>query len=439
MPNALIRIFLYLLIAILPLMLAALSAVEAHNLLQETGKSFALLGIMILSLQIPLAARIKGVERAFGLDILIRFHKHMGVFAVVLLLFHPLLLAAGRKDWNLLLGLDLPWYILLGKATLLLLIVNVSASTYQRSIRLKFENWRFIHDLLGPAIILLAFIHSWFAGHHLQLPFMKALWLVVLALSLSLYIYHRMIRPRRLKSRPYRVSEVVPETENVWTVKMVPPEGQTIEDYAPGQFHFLTFYRKRTLPVEEHHWTISSSPSQKGYVSSTIKALGDFTSTMGRTEKGDRVAVHGTFGRFSYVFHPEEKDLVFIAGGIGITPLMAMLRHMRDTRDRRSVTLLYANQKESDIVFLQELSKIQAGEFPALRAAHVLSRAGKGWHGERGHVNREKIEKYCGVDIANKTFYVCCPPGMLKAVLASLKDLGVLERRIRIEIFSFLD
>jgi predicted ferric reductase len=439
MLNTLIRIVLYSTVAVLPLVLAIFIAAEAPSLLQEVGKSFALLGFMILFLQVLLAARIKWIERAFGMDILIRYHKHMGIFAALLILSHPLLLAAGERSWRLLLALDLPWPILLGKATLGLLLVNVLASIYQKAVRLKFETWRCLHDLLGPAAILFAFTHSWLVGAHLQSPAMKTLWVVTLVLAVSVYAYHRIIRPRKLRARAYRVTEVIPETEDVWTVNMAPPEGEPIPAYAPGQFHFLTFYRKAGLPVEEHHWTISSSPAQKDYVSSTIKALGDFTSTMGLTEKGDRVSVHGPFGRFSYVFHPEEKDLVFIAGGIGITPLMSMLRHMKDTRDERAVILLYANRTPSDIVFREELSEIEKGEFPALNTVHVLSRAGEDWSGEKGYIDKEKIEKYCGVQAGDKSYYVCGPPGMLSTVTATLKELGVPDSRIRIEIFSFLD
>lgn len=88
--KALMRIFLYPAAAILPVALAGLAKIEAYNLLHEPGKSFALLGFMILSLQVLPAARIKWIERRFGLDILLRYHKHMGVFAACLLIAHPL-------------------------------------------------------------------------------------------------------------------------------------------------------------------------------------------------------------------------------------------------------------------------------------------------------------------------------------------------------------
>jgi ferredoxin-NADP reductase len=174
-------------------------------------------------------------------------------------------------------------------------------------------------------------------------------------------------------------------------------------------------------------------------VSSTIKALGDFTSTMGQTRVGDRAAVHGGFGRFSYVLYPKERDLVFIAGGIGITPLMSMIRHMQDTRDTRQVLLLYANKDQSGIVFSRELSEIEAGGHPSLRVVHVLGSPGPGWKGETGFVDEEKILRLCGDDLDGKIFYVCGPSGLIDAVLDALTGLGVEDYRIRIEIFSFLD
>jgi NAD(P)H-flavin reductase len=118
---------------------------------------------------------------------------------------------------------------------------------------------------------------------------------------------------------------------------------------------------------------------------------------------------------------------------------MSMLRHMRDTQDTRSVLLLYANPAQDQIVFGEELAEIQKGRHPFLKVVHVLSRPNEGWTGETGHVDREKIERFCGDDLRTKVFYVCGPPPMLKAVIASLESLGVADRQIRIEIFSFLD
>ena len=201
----------------------------------------------------------------------------------------------------------------------------------------------------------------------------------------------------------------------------------------------MTFHRAPGLPVEEHHWTISSSPAQKDTISSTIKGVGDFTKTIPQTRPGDTATVHGSFGRFSHVLHPHERDLVFLAGGIGITPLMSMLRYMRDMDDDRSVLLLYGNRTEKDIVFRRELEEMAAGKRPDLTVVHILSGAGTDWTGETGHVDRERIKKYCEADLSEKIFYVCGPQKMAEALIKTLFEMGVSKSRIRQEIFSFLD
>jgi predicted ferric reductase len=341
--------------------------------------------------------------------------------------------------WKLLIGLKLPWYIWVGKAALVLVLANVLVATYQERLGLSFEKWRLGHDVLAPLILLGIFVHSWFAGDDLELGSMQAIWGGALVLAVSIFVYHRFLRPYNLGKNPYRIQEVIQESEDVWTVHLVPPQGQSIPAYFPGQFHFLTLFRDPALPVEEHHWTISSSPSQKEYISSTIKAVGDFTSTIDQTKPGDTAAVHGPFGRFSYALHPHERDLVFLAGGIGITPLMAMLRHMRDTRDTRSVTLLYANRREDQIVFRQELKEIAAGQWPNLQLVYVLSRPEGHWSGESGHIDQKKIEKFCGPNFQEKVFYICGPLGLSKTLISTLRNMGVPDKRIRHEIFSFLD
>ena len=439
MTGGLIRILAYLLVVTLPVWLTTWLGKEAEGIVSDVGRNFALIGFMILALQFLLAARIKWVERAFGFDILIRFHKLIALIAAAFLVLHPVLLALGGHGWHLLLGLDLPWFIWVGKAALILVLATVLSILYQGKLGLKFETWRLGHDLLAPVMLLLIFIHSWYTGDDLKLLPMQFLWIILLVASLSLFVHHRLLRPMRLGQQPYRVQEVYRETEDVWTVTLVPPQDQSIGDYLPGQFHFLTFFRDPALPVEEHHWTISSSPTQKGSISSTIKTVGDFTSTIDKTRKGDTAAVHGPFGRFSYLLHPDERDLVFLAGGIGITPLMAMLRHMRDTGDTRNVTLLFANRREDQILFRRELEEIAAGDYPKLQLVHVLSRPTDHWNGETGHVNGNMLDKYCGQNLNGRTFYICGPSRMAELLITSLRTRNVPDASIRREIFSFLD
>ncbi len=429
---------------LLPVILAVVLGTSAESFIESLALHLALMGFVLLGFQFVLAARVKWMERPFGLDIVIRFHQHMAVLAGLLLLAHPLLLAAGDHGWTLIVGLDVAWPIWLGRAALLLLILSIFVSKFQSSLGLSFESWRLGHDLISPTILTAAFLHSWVVGDDLEHPALRALWIAIFATAVLLLLYHRVIRPRRLARKAYRVTSVHPEAEDVWTLSFQPPEGEQIPPYHPGQFHFVTLIRGRGFPAEEHHWTISSSPTQKGQLSSTIKALGDFTATVGKTRIGDRAAVHGAFGRFSHTLHPEERDLVFLAGGIGITPLMSIIRYLRDTEDARTVLLIYGNVTEDSIVFRDELAGIEAGDHPRLRVVHVLSDPSPAWRGETGFLTREKIEHYCesagsGGCVAEQSFYVCGPPPMLRTVIQALKEMGVKDRRIRQEIFSLLD
>lgn len=438
--KGVLLIVFYLALVLAPLALVAVYTPPSHHrFIYEIGRGFALIGFVLLCLQPILAARIKWIERPFGLDILIRYHKYMAVFAVILLVWHPFLLAFGGASWLLSNTWNVPWYIWVGRTALAVLLVNVFLSLFQSPVRLKFEKWRLIHDVLSPSLLVLAFVHSLVAGDDIKVPAVRWLWVGMLGLAMVIFVYHRFLRPMQLRRRPFRVIDVRQEKERVWTIKLTPPEGRKRYKYLPGQFHFLTFHRGRDLPVEEHHWTISSSPAAEAYVSSTIKELGDFTATIGKTRPGDTATVHGPFGRFSYVLHPEERDLVFIAGGIGITPLMSMLRHMRDTGCSTPVLLIYANRSEQEIVFDKELLEIEKRGHPALKVVHVLSGPGKQWSGESGHIDREKIKRFCGENLSGKAFYVCGPPGMVKATVQSLKDLGVADSRMHQEIFSFLN
>ena len=439
MKKSIALILLYVFFVSFPLILAVIvNPAYGGSFVYELGKNFALVGLAIVSFQILLSGRFKWLERPFGFDVLIRFHKHVALLGITMLILHPVFLVIGGAGLDLAIGMDKPWYLWLGRISLGLLLINALLTRFQSGWRIKFERWRVIHDILAPVIIVFGFIHSWNIGSDLYNTPMRVLWVIMPVISIVLFLYHRFLRPFVLSRSAYEVVEVKEEAEKVWTVKMKPPLGRDVFGYLPGQFQFITFKRRKGLPIEEHHWTISSSPNEKNYVGSTIKALGDFTATIGETKTGDKAVIHAPFGRFSYVLHPDEKSFVFIAGGIGITPIMGMLRHMRDAKSTMPVVLLYGNRHEKDIVFKIELEEIEKGGHPVLKVVHVLSKPDENWNGETGYIDQEKIEKYCGV-LKGKGFYVCGPPGLVKKTIKNLRDLGVKDKRIHVELFSFLD
>lgn len=410
------------------------SAEPEDSPLREMGNIFALIGIAILLVQPVLAARIRWIERPFGLDAIYRLHKLLGIVAGSLIVCHPLLLAASGDFPSLLTRAGF-WFIVLGKIGVLVVAVLVLTALLYGALRLRFETWRRVHDVLAIGLISIAVVHSGFAGGLFDAAPVAVLWVALGVGAVWIFTWHRFIRPAQLRRRAWRVTAVTPENHNVTTLTLEPPVGEAAPDYLPGQFHFLTLYRK-SGPVEEHPFTISSSATQKGVVTSTIKASGDFTATVKDTQAGDLAARQGPFGRFSCALHPDEKDLVFIAGGIGITPFMSMLRWMRDTGTGARVTLVWGNRKERDLVFRDELDAITRSGSPSLSIVHVLSESDATWTGEKGYVDEEKIGRLVGNDLSGKTFYLCGPPTMMKKLTATLRKVGVPKRRIRSERFA---
>ncbi len=432
-----IRLIIYLFIIALPLILAKILIPGTnHNFYIELGKSAALLAIGFIILQPVLSARLKAISRPIGLDMIYRFHKSIPVIALILLILHPVLLSAGSGSWVLITSLQLPWYIILGKLALLLLFINIIVSYWRKDLSMGFQSWRVIHNIVGLIIIFSIFIHSWQVGSDIQKAGMQVLWIILLLGGVGFYMYHKIIRPIKLKRKPFVVTQVSEVNEEVTTLRFEPTSGQTVFDHFPGQFHFIRLYRNRGLPKEEHHFTISSGPQKKGFLESTIKASGDYTETIKKTKIGDKAAIHGPFGRFSYALHQNKKNLVFIAGGIGITPIMCMIRDIANKQDADfDIILLYANQTEKDILFYEELNRLEKNKKLNLNIVYFLAVPPGGWNGETGFITQEKIEKYCTVP-GGQAFYICGPPPMMRKTISHLRAMKVRNSHIFYEKFS---
>ena len=429
----LLLVTLYPVLAAAPLVaLASLNRVADHMRVAEVGVDCALVGLTILALQFVITARISWMEAPFGLDVLLVFHRAMALLATMLLCVHPALVAR-EEGWSLLAGLHVHWYIWAGRLALALLLVQVIVSLARRLIRLSYDRWRRLHNPIALAILTLGFGHSLAAGDDMH-GGAVFVWSAVMAVALGFWLYTHVARPRLLLRNSFRVIGVRSEARHVWTLTLEPRENRSFH-FSPGQFQFLRFHGAE-VPPEEHPFTIASSPTQPGRISLTIKQSGNFTAGIGRVRPGDRATVHGPFGRFSYILHPDEGDLVFVAGGVGITPLMSMLRYMRDRGEPRRVLLAYASRTAADVLFTSELEAMQVGGRPLLRVVHVLADAPPSWLGETGRLDADRVVRLCG-GIEGKAFYLCCPPPMTTALIRGLRRVGVSPRRIHLDYFSF--
>lgn len=431
---ALFRISIYLAALAGPLIVILLQeSAERHSFLEHLADNFGLLGFTILALQFPIAARVKWIEWPFGLDRIFRFHRALGIFAAVLLLCHPVLMALGGET-EILTDLRVKWPVQVGRVALLVLLATIGISLSWQKLSSDFEQWRRSHNLLAIPLLLLAFVHSSFVGEDLGSLSMRLIWVALLIAAAAAYIHHRLIWPRYTRAW-YAVSDVKQETHNVWTLIFKPVHAELAPAYLPGQFHFITLYREG-MPVEEHPFSVSSSPADCTSIASTIKESGDFTSTIKHTKAGDRALIRGPYGRFCHLLNTQAEEFVFVAGGVGITPLMSMLRYTRDSGQwRRPTLLLYANRTERDILFRSELDAMADQSELRFRVVYLLSQPEPSWPGERGHLTLELLGRF-GDQLKNKHYYICGPSSMTRQAIKLLTESGVDPRQIRTEMFA---
>jgi predicted ferric reductase len=414
----------YLLLATLPLLIALTFRTRADDPpLYEVGRAAALLAFSLLALEVVLAGRFKFADRAFGLDAVMRFHRSMGILACFLSLAHPVLLLLsthGHIPWE--------WRVALGAAALLILVIGVLATLAFRILRIDYSRWRFLHKAM-ILVLILGYAHSRSIGEDLlSSRALRASWTALLAMGVGVFLWRNVFVPRWGR-RSFRVESVSAEARDVWTIKMVPADGSTLS-YWPGQFIFLTLLRPG-LRVEEHPFTISSSPGQGDFVTVTVKQSGDYTRSIGQTRPGDRALVEGPFGMFSLVHHDAESYL-FVGAGVGSTPLVSMIRFLRDTADPRPVLFLCANRTSADILFRHELDQLP----PHMKVVHVLSRPDADWVGPKGRLDDKAIQRLAGVFLRRADVFLCGPPALMEDLRGSLRRLGVRNSRIHCERFT---
>jgi len=213
------------------------------------------------------------------------------------------------------------------------------------------------------------------------------------------------------------------------------PEGHKGITFSPGQFAWLTIWDS-PFSDREHPFSFSSSAARPERLEFTIKDLGDFTARIKDVKPGQVVYLDGPHGAFSIDRHSDAPGYVFIAGGVGITPIMSMLRTLADRGDRRPLLLIYANKTWETVTFREEIKAIQ--ERLHLRVVHVLQEASEDWKEEKGFINADILKRYLPEDRSYHEHFICGPELMMNAVEKNLNQLGVPFARFHSERFNLV-
>jgi len=234
-----------------------------------------------------------------------------------------------------------------------------------------------------------------------------------------------------------RVAGVFTETADVKTFRLMPPEGGPVPFcFAPGQF--------LTVSVEEdgrrlsRSYTIASPPTRSAYVELTVKreANGAVSRHLhDQVRPGDELDLVGPAGAFTFAGDGAEDGVVLIAGGVGITPMMSIVRALTDRCWPGDIHLIYGARSTRDFLFRDELEHLQLRHANLQVVATMRRAEGTAWMGPEGVVTKELIE-HSVPDIARRRVHLCGPPPMMAAVRAALAELGVPAEAVRTEAFG---
>lgn len=182
-------------------------------------------------------------------------------------------------------------------------------------------------------------------------------------------------------------------------------------------------------------FSLSSSPSEPGQISITCRISDTpFKQALSKMQAGDRAEVAGPFGEFLL---DRTRPAIFLAGGIGITPLRGMIRFAHDTRMQQEMVLLYSARTPEELVFRQELDRI-ANESDRLKVEYSVSRPNdslRPWTGRVGRINRDWIHESTS-PLERPRFYVCGLPQMVRDMIIAVRDgMGTPEDDIEYEVF----
>jgi predicted ferric reductase len=392
---------------------------DTASLLTGLGRVTGLLGAYLALVQLLLLARIPGLD----LERLVRVHRWNGFACLTLLLAHAVLIVAGYTAGDRIglwdeIGRLIGGYpgVITAIAGLAALIgVTVTSIALVRR-RLRYETWYFVH-LYAYLGVALAFSHQLATGSEfVGRPGARAYWYALYAVTLGSLVVFRLALPLWRSARHrLRVLRVVEEGPGVVSLEI---GGVRLDRLKARTGQFFTWrFLTRHHWWEAHPFSLSAAPDGRR-LRITVKGLGDYTTSLRDVRPGTRVIVEGPFGGF----RAAGRRVALIAGGVGITPIRALLEDMPGAPG--DIAVVYRASREDEVILRAELDEL----------AH---RRGADLHYVLGAepLSPERLLELVP-DIAARDVFVCGPPAMTDATRASLGRTGVPRRQVFVERFA---
>ncbi len=410
--------------------LAAGDFSDIYAVITTASRFFALVGSYLSIIGLLLIARIPWIENALGHDRLVIWHRKAMPYALYMITYHVALVALGyagaegkyiyQELWDMI--TTYPWMLPAFVGFILLVLAGV---TSYKEIRrnMKYETWWVIHlyTYLGVA---LSFMHQiltggMFIGH----PLNRAYWIgLYLSVVLAIFIWRIFIPTFKSIRHNLRISKVIEEGPDVVSVYISGKNLFKLEAQG-GQFFNWRFLTTE-LWYQSHPFSLSASPTDSE-LRFTVKALGDATSEFKDLKVGTRVIIEGPYGIFTRETASQFKNVTLIGGGVGITPIRAILDEIPSSA---KIVVIYRAREESDLVLKTELDSIAKERGITI---HCLLGSRKDHS-----ITSANITKYAP-RFADSDVYVCGPESLIEDVVKASRESGIPKDRIHHEAFLY--
>lgn len=402
-----------------------------YAVVQTTSRFAALIGTYFALLGILLVARIPWVERGVGHDRLVTWHRKLGPWSLYLIGLHILLITVGyagqfqvsifSESISILTTFEWMWAALAG----FVFMITAGVTSYKKArAKLSYETWWMIH-ITTYAAIALSFMHQilngpMFIGH----PLNKAFWVALYSAMVFAIVYWRFVIPiYRSLRHGIRVEKVVVEGPGMVSVIMRGHQLHRLNAQG-GQFFGWRFLAKGHALIS-HPYSLSAAPTAH-YLRITVKDLGDHSRSLADLKPGTRVFMEGPYGAFT-AGRASRKHVVLIGGGVGITPVRAIIEEFRNGVQ---LDVIVRVSRPEELILREELDYLAAQSEGSIRVHYLVG-------SRKIHPMDAKSITALVPRFADSDIYICGPAPLVNAVRDAAHEVGVPKNRFHDEAFAF--
>ena len=400
------------------------------TLLLAIGRITGLIGGYLLFIQLLMMSRVSWLEEWVGARDLLRWHRWLGTSLVVTVLTHIVFIVFGYAQTAQTGVVDQTWSIVTTFpsmisaviATGILVVISLMSIRAART-KMPYELWHLVH-LTAYLVLLLGYGHQVATGADLSGKFASVFWPGLSALVIAALVWGRLIEPVWLNVRHrFEVAEVVSEGANTFSIYI---DGKNLAKL-PAQAGQFMRWRFLTLNGwwQSHPFSLSAAPHSE-WLRLTVTAVGGHTARLAEMEPGTPVWAEGPFGTFTAQRRTRRRALL-IAGGSGIAPIRALLEDMPP-----DTIVIYRASRPDELVFREELEDLAERRDAWVR--YIV-----GGRNDPGPRRLFTANGMLGLvpDVNRRDVYLCGPPGLVNAAVATLHELEVPTSQLHLDPFEF--